>query len=219
MGISADIYALALMLNEMFTGSVPHGTSYPLIANTSADNAFLDPLVSSMLANNPADRPKDIAAVKRSIEKYQSEAVSQQKISKIDNTVIREDEIDDPLAHQPPTIIDLNWDKGVLTLIFDQPISEGWRQALLNMGNYQSTLNAPPQAFRFKGNKAAVQSNGGDAQMIVNFFKSWIPLATARYRHNLNEQAQQTRLLREAALLQERETEERKLAINRSLTF
>jgi serine/threonine protein kinase len=49
----ADIYALGLILNEMFTGTVPHGTRYRLIENVDKQFAFLNPLVSKMLAQSP----------------------------------------------------------------------------------------------------------------------------------------------------------------------
>jgi serine/threonine protein kinase len=41
-GPTADVYALGLMLNEMFTSNVPHGTEYRLIADVSAEFGYLD---------------------------------------------------------------------------------------------------------------------------------------------------------------------------------
>jgi serine/threonine protein kinase len=38
----ADIYAIGLMLNEIFTGSVPHGTSHARIIDHTPDFSFLD---------------------------------------------------------------------------------------------------------------------------------------------------------------------------------
>lgn len=55
-GVPADIYALGLMLNELFTGSVPHGTSYKTISSVAKDLGFLDPIVAEMIRQTPADR-------------------------------------------------------------------------------------------------------------------------------------------------------------------
>jgi serine/threonine protein kinase len=43
---SADVYALGLMLNEMVTNNVPHGTEYQLIGSRFESLGFLDPIVA-----------------------------------------------------------------------------------------------------------------------------------------------------------------------------
>ena len=81
--LTADIYALGLMLNEMFTGIVPHGTDYRTIASVADQFGFLDPIVAQMMRHEPAQRPVSIAAVKQLVQKYQAEAVSLQKLDKL----------------------------------------------------------------------------------------------------------------------------------------
>ncbi len=41
----ADIYALGLILNEMFTSEIPQGTSYMTIASVAPEFAYLDRVV------------------------------------------------------------------------------------------------------------------------------------------------------------------------------
>lgn len=53
----ADIYALGLILNEMFTGEVPHGTSFRLISAVASEHAHLDAIVDQMIRQRPDDRP------------------------------------------------------------------------------------------------------------------------------------------------------------------
>ena len=102
---SADVYALGLMLNEMFTGTVPHGTNYRTIADVDATYKFLDAIVEKMLQQEATQRPQTIADVKGMIQRYQAEAVSLQRLSEIQHNVITVGEIDEPLALDPPKLI------------------------------------------------------------------------------------------------------------------
>ena len=60
----ADIFALGLILNEMFTGAVPQGYDPPKIAEKVADFGFLDPLVELMCQHQMEKRPPSIAAIR-----------------------------------------------------------------------------------------------------------------------------------------------------------
>jgi serine/threonine protein kinase len=131
---AADIYALGLMLNEMFTGAVPHGTEYQLIASVSSQMGFLDDVVARMIRQAPNERPAKIGEVKALIQRHQSEAVSLQRLSKISETIIRVDEIDELLAHDPPRLVGAEWANGTLTLTLDRPVNQDWVSALVQMG-------------------------------------------------------------------------------------
>lgn len=61
----SDIYALGLILNEMYTGEVPAGSDYRLIASVSAQRGYLDGLVDMMRRQFADGRPNSIADVKR----------------------------------------------------------------------------------------------------------------------------------------------------------
>jgi serine/threonine protein kinase len=49
----ADVFAMGYILNEMFTGDVPHGAGYQRIAEVAPDYAYLDPLVDAMIQQSP----------------------------------------------------------------------------------------------------------------------------------------------------------------------
>lgn len=69
------IYALGLILNELFTGLVPHGTQYRQIVDVDVWFGFLDPLIARMLSQEPSRRPDSIAEIKMSIQRYREDAV------------------------------------------------------------------------------------------------------------------------------------------------
>lgn len=211
--LTADIYALGLMLNELFTGEVAHGTDYRRIGGVNKDHAYLDDVVAQMMRQDPRNRFASIAGVKGAIAHQRSEFLTLQKISKIDGTVIPEGEIDEPLAHTPPKLVDADWENETLTLTLDRPVSIGWVSAFTNMGNYRSIPGAGPEMFRFLKDKASVNVHASNAQRVIDHFKEWLPRATQVYKYTLEQQLQQDKRRREDELKRQRALEEERLRV------
>ena len=212
----SDIYALGLILHEMFTGDVPLGTGHRKIADVAKDFAFLDPLVELMRRQTPDDRPASIADVKGLVQRYKYEAVSLQKLSQISGTVVGALEIDEPLAEVPPKLINFEWDRGRLTLILDRPITNQWVQALHKMGRYSSVMGKPPGSFVFDGNRAIVDAQEHQIQPVIDYFKEWLPEASRTLKGVLQEAARQQEIHRKERLRGEREAEEQRLRVLRN---
>lgn len=213
----ADVYALGLMLNELFTGSVPHGTDYRPIGSTSPTYSFLDAVVAAMLRQNPSHRPASIAEVKGLIQRHQSEAVSLQKLDTMRQVVVPEGEITDPLAFEPPRLISASYDSGTLILQLDRVVSPEWVQALGGMRSYASVYNLPPSMFRFSGSEARVSAVGNSAQQAIEYFKEWLPVATRELKFALERKLEREKENRLKELRDRREAEESQLEINRRL--
>jgi serine/threonine protein kinase len=216
-GFLADIYALGLMLNEMFTGEVPHGTDPTPISSVSRDHAFLDPIVTAMLNQAPEKRPASISDVKILIQRHQSEAVSLQKISKVDGAVIATKEIDEPLALVPPRLVDFDWDHGTLTLILDREATPEWVRALTKMDSYMSVLGKEPARFSFSGNMAQVTAAEHEVQSVINNFKMWLPLASQKLKSLLEQDAQKKDEQQREALRLAKKDEEQRLRVLRNV--
>lgn len=60
----ADIYALGVILNEMFTGEILQGTGHRTIGSLAPDFACLDALVDRMVRQSPSDRMASIAEIR-----------------------------------------------------------------------------------------------------------------------------------------------------------
>lgn len=212
-GATADIYALGLMLNEMFTGVVPHGTEYRLIAHVSKEWGFLDGIVEKMLRQTPADRYASIQDLKLAIGRYQAEAATLQKISNIDGTIIKAGEIDEPLAITPPQLVSADWNRGQLTLVLDRTVSPEWIQALYNMGSYGALLGKDPGQFVFQGDRTTVMASEHQIQTIIDHFKRWLPSATQTLRLQLEQKARKQEIDQREYLRREREAEEQRLRV------
>jgi serine/threonine protein kinase len=214
---TADIFALGLILNEMFTGAVPQGTEYRQISQVTPDHGFLDAIVATMLRQAPAERPPSIAEVKMLIQRHKSEAVSLQRLSQIEGTVIKATEIDEPLAETPPRLVDADWNGGLLTLTLDRPVTPDWINALHNMGSFASVAGNPPQLFSFRGNQATISALEHEVQMVVDNFKAWLPTASSTLRLLLQQKAQQEEDARKEQLRHQRNAEEQRLRVMRNI--
>jgi len=217
---SADIYALGLMLNEMFTGSVPLGTDFRSIGSVAEQYGYLDGVVTQMIKQNPTDRPATIEHVKSLIQKFRADAVSLQKISKLNATVIPASEVDDPLAFDPPILVDANWENGVVRLTLDRPVNQGWIEAFRESAT-SYPLGAGPMNYQFNGNVAMVRIHANDAQRetqrVIDNFKPWLINATRKLKEKLTEKLRQEEQKRRQRLAEERAQEELRLSVNRNL--
>jgi len=214
---AADIYALGLILNEMFTGVVPHGTEYRLISQVAEQQGFLDAIVARMLRQTPDERPTSVAEIKGLIQRHQSEAVSLQRLSQIDGTVINVAEIDEPLAQTPPRLVGADWGRGQLTLKLDRSVTPEWISALMQMGSYSSVLGKGPNAFSFHGSQATVKAAEYEVQALIDNFKSWLPIASRTLKGLLEQAAQKQEATRREQLRSEREAEEQRLRVLRNI--
>jgi len=176
-----DIYSLGLMLNEMFTGEVPHGAGYKTVGSVAPDWAWVDDIVASMIQQNPAGRPESIDAVKRQFVARRNDFVVRQRLSQISQAVIPDGEEDDPLLSDPPRIVDFDWSAGTLTLILSRAVNPDWVRALVE-GHREAVLGKGPEVFQFTGTRATVSAQYSDVQRIIDYFKSWISPATEIYR-------------------------------------
>jgi len=214
---TADIYAIGLILNEMFTRIVPHGAGYKTIGQVSKEHEYLDQLVIKMIQQSPSERPKSIAEVKAIIQRYRADAVSMQRISQIDKTVIKEGEIDDPLAFDPPKLVNAHWNGSNLVLTMDRAVSREWVYAIQHLGNYSSVWGFPPESFQFNGNTATVACRDNEVQPIVDNFKAWLPRATIVLKEQLETAARKRVIQANERVRLEREAEEKLVRVNQNI--
>jgi serine/threonine protein kinase len=154
--LRADIYALGLILNEMYTKQLAIGTDYATIGAASSQFVYLDVVVAQMLRQNPNERPNNLERVKQELSVRGSEFLERQRLSELKQTVVPVSDIGESLLSIPSRLADFDWDSGTLTLMLDKPVNPKWIYALQNMGSYSSVSGKGPEVFRFAGNKAII---------------------------------------------------------------
>lgn len=197
----SDIYALGLILNEMFTGEIPQGTNYKTIGSVAPEYYYLDDLVSSMIRQSLYDRPTSVDAVKQELIGRKNEFVQRQQLNQLKNTVIPSSEIDDPLIADPPQLVDFDWENGLLTLVLNRPVNDKWIQTFHSINWRQSVMGKDPHAFTFTRSKKEVQVRAEERQVpdVINYFKPWIPTTNNDYKRILEQEKkeQEEKLKRE----------------------
>jgi serine/threonine protein kinase len=211
----ADIYALGLILNEMFTGKVPHGTGYKTISSVAPDYCYLDEVVSAMLRQSAKERPTSIEEIKNQLIGRKQEFVTRQRISELKQAVVPISDLDDLLIIDPPQLVRLDYEQGVLTLFFQHPINAKWINALRNMGMYTSLMGKGPEQFSLSnaGNSVCIPAQESEVQQIINHFKDWLPNANRVYAEMIRGEKQEADQRQRKQLQQQIEDQERRQRI------
>jgi len=212
----ADIYALGLMLNEMFTRQVPQGTEYKTISRVASDFSYLDDLVAAMLRQAVGERPASIEVIKRELIGRKQEFIIRQRLSELKQAVVPVTDLDDPLIADPPHLVDIDVAQGTLILVLQRSVSPKWQQAWLHMARTSSfsyLMNKGPDRFSFAENRASIPAREDEIQQIVDSFKSWLPMASRIYENMVRREKQDAEDQQRKQLQQEIEDQERRLRI------
>ena len=140
----ADIYALGLILNEMFTGAVPLGTSFRTVSGAAPDYAYLDGLIDLMLRQDPARRPS-IAEVKRELIARGNDFLSVQRLDSLKSRIVAEAEVDDPIVRRPIEVVATDYRGGHLAIKLSAVPNSRWIMAFQNpRGSWSSYQGSEP---------------------------------------------------------------------------
>lgn len=184
----SDIYALGLILNELFTAELALGTNYKTITSVTADYPYLDSLVEKMLQQDPTSRYNDIDEIKIELIARGEEHVSMQKLSKLKDTVIPTSEVDDLLIADPIRIVNVNWENNTLRIELNHQPNQNWIWSLRNMGSYSYLMGKEPNNFQFSGKFAIISAGANEAQQVVDYFKKWLQAANRLYANKLEKE-------------------------------
>lgn len=178
----ADVYALGLILNEMFTMTVPQGTSFRRVAEVSAEHAYLDGIVEHMIRQDPSARPT-VPEVKQELIARGNEFMSLQKLNALKSQVIPETEIDDPVIRNPIKLVDVDYQPGRLIFELNYAPPPNWIMEFRRpRSSWNSIPGSGPESFGFTGNHASVGvSPHTPHQQIVNYTKSYVEMANRQY--------------------------------------
>jgi len=176
----ADIYALALMLHEMFTGDVPLGTGHRKVADVAPDFAYLDALIDLMRSQDPSQRPS-VGDVKRELIARGHQFVDLQRLNDMKKEVVPESEISDRLIADPIRLVEkIDYRNGTLTLRLNQPVNEKW-VACFQTRATRFSANVSSAIVSFQGDRANIIVPEHFLQEGVRFVQDYLPTANEEY--------------------------------------
>lgn len=181
----ADIYAVGLILNEMFTHTLPIGSDYKKIGDVNPEFSWLDSVVDSMLQQTPSNRPFPASTVATRILAAQKDWQQSQELLKLaeekPNNV-------GPFQMDVPTIRESQYDAGELKVYLDG-IDPYWFETwfgILQQGHYSHTATMgfetnrlrryPPDCIAMPISTSTTL--GYNLKSIAQYMKAWIKEAT-----------------------------------------
>lgn len=208
----ADIYALGLILNEMFTGDIPLGTGFTTVASVAPNYAFLDGLIEAMIKQDPEQRPS-IALLRQELASRETQFASQQKIDRLTQEVVPEETLDDPLIRHPVTLVNVDYQREELIFKLSSSPNFKWIEQFHNrLSGITSFVGMGPGSVSFRGSVARIACAPRDAQMQIDYFKDWLMKANQSYAARIAIEAQEARQQeqkkRESTLAEERKRQE-----------
>jgi len=196
----ADIFALGLILNELFTGEVLQGAGHRRIGDIAATYAYLDDLVELMTQQNPEKRPGSIEIIKLELIARKNKFVAIQKYDEAKKQVISASELP---QFDPIRIVNFDYGDGMLKLNLSRNVPSGWVQEFQNpRGGHSSILGYGPGQFVISGDIASigVRDDENFIQQIIDHAKNYVNMANAGYVQQIQEHARKEEQQQKAAL-------------------
>ena len=197
-----DIYAAALILNEMFTDEIPQAVDHKTIASVAPDYAYLDDVFAQLFKQNASYRlyPEEqiLTEMKVRAEQYHRDQ-EKLKLQKVVDEATCPDNFN-------ATVTKKEFINGSIVFTLDRELPYEWFQILSggHLGSYSALMSYGPEKLEKNGRYAismpVYASKSPDSiKTIVENVLDWIPKANARYSAHVKQVAQQEQREKEAA--------------------
>lgn len=178
-----DIYALALILNEMFTGEIPQAVGHKTIKDINPDFEYLDDLFAQLYKQKPEERlyPEDriLSELKLLSDRYNKDK-TKQKLEEAVEEFVKPEEF-------RASIVRYEYERGALIFVFDKDLPKDWIQMIVS-GSFTAGCVLGYDKSRLKKtaeNKLYMPIRGDEnadtIKTITTYMKEWVKSANVKY--------------------------------------
>jgi serine/threonine protein kinase len=215
----ADIFALGLILNEMFTATVPLAAGHPTIANVAPQFEYVDKIVERMLQYDPAKRYQTIEKLKEELIVRGNAFVELQKLDKLRREVVAASSPDDPLHGDDVKVTAYRYTLGEMLFELEPIPTPSW------LAIFNRHLSTPTARNGFQENYVESHRDGTigikatelTATNLVSLVKRAVEDVNRGYKEHLTSQAAEAHRRRVATLERQRAQAEEIERVNRRL--
>lgn len=210
---AADIYALGLILNEIFTGQIPQGTEFRKIKDVVSDYSYLDELVEVMVRQQPEQRPHSVTKVKEQLIARGNDFIRFQQLEMLRKQIVPESEIHDPLISNPLHAVGKEYyTDGILALRLNQPVSAKWVNCF-HMRASSFSVNVSSAQMSFGTDRVFIRANENFLQQAVDYFKEYCETANLEYAAQVGQEREKELVQRRLELKRQVSEQERNIII------
>lgn len=214
-----DIYSVALILNEMFTGEIPQAAGHKRIADVNAEYKYLDDLFDMLFKQDPSERlyPEDaILSELRVLAEYHKRNQEAERLKTVINEIVEPEEFN-------PKLINLEFVDNGIHFVFDSVLPAEWFQILV-YGSYDHGCLMSYDSDKLKKinkNTISMPVRGNESKetitKIVEYIKDWVATVSRKYTLEAKRQAVAEQRRKEDARLEEIKRLEKENELNVTL--
>ena len=192
---TADLYAVGLLLNELFTGQIPQAADYKTISEVDPDYNYLDVVVQKLFRQNPDDRIQTANEVLITLDLLASQKQHALEAQRIRQCI---DSINEP-PESNISIVNVSFLDGVLQFKMSEPIPIGWYNILVGREfSHSAILGYDKRAvFQCSEDVLGMRLKGGESkeriQDIVRYMREWVSSVNGLYANELRRLSESKR--------------------------
>ena len=182
-GVTADLYAVGLILNEMFTGEIPQAADYKTITEVNPNYDYLDIVFQQLYRQNPADRIQTANEVLTELEvlaKQKSHALEADRIQKQIKAINAPAELN-------LEVINISFEDGILRFEMSAFVPREWMGIIKNQEFTHTSVVGyeKTKLFQYSENGIGMPLKGQESddliRRIINNFKDWVTTVNGDY--------------------------------------
>lgn len=178
-----DIFSLGLILNEMFTQSVPQGLGYKTIQSVAPEYDYLDDLFAKLYRQNPNERLYPEQKIMIELRVLAEAKGNREQIRSL-NAMTQDAELPEI---QPMEMIDKRYQNNSIVFVMNQDVPYDWF-TIMQGGSFSHTsvLGFDSNTLVMHGKREIVMPMRHDSDMStirdsVGYFKEWVQIVNALY--------------------------------------